>query len=301
MIFQKMLEDLPRRPQFNFFTFPDVNPVSGRSKLRTVAAPNDAMKTLQRRFLKTLRSDENADAQIRFLPYATSSNPGDSPLKNVMLHKQNRFFYLLDFTNAYGKVEAKRLACVLIQLNSFRKIPVEEMTKFLECYFFDKRAGLVPGGPASQDLFNLYAGSLVDLPLAGLVREKEIVYTRYIDDLTFSSSSPIGETTRRAIRDPILKAGFLISHRKCECVDLKKRTLIITGIGLADGGRMFVPRPYVLKIRGLIHHAITKGGVEKERIQGMVGLLKQLLIGQQPNQLEQKVFGEYSRFLRLRT
>jgi RNA-directed DNA polymerase len=295
MIFREMLDGLPDRPRFNFFSFHDVNPVSGRSKQRTVAAPNDAMKILQRRFLKRLRSEENTHVRARLSLYATSSNSGDSPLKNVQSHRRNRFFYLLDFSNAYGSVVPGQLAEILIQFPSFDGIPAEKMEEFLRKYFFDKVHGLVPGGPASQDLFNLYVGSLIDLPIAGVINRKGIEYTRYIDDLTFSSASPISENVWRAIRDQIQQAGFLINHRKCECIDLKKRTAVITGIGLADGGRMFVPRPYVLKLRGLIHRVLTKGDVEKERIQGMMGVLRQLTRDQRPNKLEQKVLNEYNR------
>lgn len=296
MIFREMLADLPQKPSFNFFSFSDVNPVSGRKKQRTVAAPNDAMKILQRRFLKHIRLRENDPRRERLLLYATSSNPGDSPLKNVRQHRRNRFFYLLDFSNAYGSVVVERLVEILIQFPVFDGIPAEKMEEFLQKYFFDKKHhGLVPGGPASQDLFNLYAGSLVDLPIADVIERKKIEYSRYIDDLTFSSTSPISENMRRAIRNPIQQAGFLINHRKCECVDLEKRTVIITGIGLEHGGRMFVPRPYVLKLRGLIHRALTKGDVKKQRIEGMVGGLRQLIQDRHPNKLEQKVLDEYSK------
>lgn len=299
MILEKMLENLPGKPHFKFFSFLDVNPVSGREKQRTVAAPNDAMKVLQRRFLLCLRGAKNENLRTRMLRYATSSNPGDSPLRNILQHRDNRFFYLVDFSNAYGSVVVERLAPVVIQFHPFRSVSTEEMADFLERYFFGKGHGLVQGGPASQDLFNLYAGSVVDMPLANVVRRGGVVYTRYIDDLTFSSAQkPLSEDIRRHIRNPILQAGFLINHRKCECVDLKKRTVVITGIGLADGGRVFIPRPYVLKMRGLMHHALTKGEVAPGRIQGMVALMKQVLGDQKPNGLERRVLKEYEQFLR---
>ena len=301
MILKDLLENLPQRPRFNFFSFADVNPLSGRSKRRVVAAPNEAMKTLQRRFLAHLRSRSNEVARDSLLGHATSSNSGDSPLRNIQYHRHNRFLYLLDFTHAYASVKPEQLAPILIRFYPFCNVPVEEMDTFLKSYFFDKIWGLVPGGPASQDLFNLYAGSLVDLPIAGLLAEKGVVYTRYIDDLTFSSASPIPESVRRGIRHSVVEAGFLINHRKCEHVDLSKRTVVITGIGLDHGGRLFVPRSYLLKIRGLMHRAITKGGVEKGRIEGMVAFFKLLLQDQPPNKLEQRVLSEYRQYLARRT
>lgn len=294
MFLKNMLASLPQEPNFNFFSFPDVNPVSGRTKQRTVAAPNKSMKILQRRFIKYLRSDENKVVRERLLRYTTSSNPGDSPLKNVQQHRHNRYFYLIDFSNAYRSVDVSKLVAILMQLNTFRDVSPEKLHTFLTMYFFDEKWGLVPGGNASQDLFNLYAGALVDIPLGEIAEKHGIVYTRYIDDLTFSSVSPISENMRKSIRNPILQACFLVNHRKCECIDLKKRTALITGIGIADGGRLFVPRPYVRKIRGLIHRACTKGDVDLRRITGMVQTLRQLHHEQGSNALEKKVLKEFS-------
>lgn len=299
MILQEMLDGLPGEPCFNFFSFNDVNPVSGRHKWRAVAAPNDAMKILQRKFLRYIRTHENTRS-LNALRYATSSNPGDSPLRNVAFHRNNRFFYLLDFSNAYGSVKAEGLARVLLRLSLFCDASVEELTRFLERYFFDTKQGLVPGGPASQDLFNLYVGSLIDSFLTEVVEKKGIMYTRYIDDLTFSSASPIPGNVRRNIRNPILQAGFSINHRKCEYVDIRKQTVVITGIGLADGGRMFTPRPYIRKIRGIMHRARTEV-VLSGQVHGMMATVRKLLQTQDrnPNELEKKVLREYEDFKRL--
>jgi len=229
----------------------------------------------------------------RILKYATSSNPGDSPLQNVQKHRRSRYFYLIDFSNAYRSVDVGKLASVLLQLNNFKAITTDQLTTFLATYFFDERWGLVPGGPASQDLFNLYAGALVDLPIGSIVEEQKVVFTRYIDDLTFSSMEPIPDQVRRDVRDPILRTGFQINHRKCERIDNRKTTVIVTGIGIANGGRLFIPRPYVRKLRGLIHRARTKGGVDIRVIAGMMQILHQVAQTQRMNILEQRVFREF--------
>lgn len=293
--FQRITSGLPEVPRFNFFSFDDVNPVSGRNKRRAVAAPNEAMKKLQRKFMQYLRSDENQAERKRLLHYAVSSNPGDSPLRNARQHQRNRYFYLIDFSNAYRNVDVAKLANILAGLKIFRIIPAEEIQGFLQKYFFDERCGLVPGGNASQDLFNLYAGALADIPLDDIVKKLGITYTRYIDDLTFSSPMPIPEGIRKEIRDTLIRAGFKINHRKCECIDLKKRTVIVTGIGIAYGERLFVPRPYARKVRGLIHLARTNRDAKViQRIAGMMQTTHQICgVQKSTNAFERKVFEEY--------
>jgi len=294
-----LLAGLSGVPAFNFYSFLDENPVSGRTKRRTVGAPNDAMRELQLRLLALLKSESHHFARERILQCATGAMPGESSLDNVRAHQHNRYFYLVDFSHAYKSVDAHRLAVVLRErLKIFSAVPVDTLTSFCETYFFDARAGLVPGGNASQDLFNLYAGVLVDEAFCRLIREHRLTYTRYIDDLTFSSAEPISDKVRREIRAIIIGAGFMISHRKCEVVDLKQRAVVITGYGLAEGGRIFVPRHYLKRVRLAIQKARTIGGISMKQISGMMTLPLYLRRFQEPNALERKVFEEFEALRR---
>ena len=100
MNLQVLSYDLGGIPSFKFFRIEDVNPVSGRTKQRRLGAPNKAMQLLQKRLVKVIRSPENHEVCRKLLRYATSSNVGNSPDKNVEPHRGNRYFYLTDFSNA---------------------------------------------------------------------------------------------------------------------------------------------------------------------------------------------------------
>lgn len=290
-----MLADLPGEPAFSHFTKRDVNPVSGRTKYRKLGKPNEAMATLHRRFFSYLRSYRFDGIRTACLAHSSASKRGDRTLKNVEPHRANRFFYLLDFHNAFGNVSPKHLAEMLVALDKDLAGKQEEVETFLRRYFFSPEHGLIQGGNASPDLFNLYAGMLVDVWLEPILKRHGITYTRYTDDLTFSSPSHITSATRRETRKVIEAAGFPLSWRKCEYVDLKKRPVMITGIRLIFGGRVQVPRPFIRKVRAALHAAAKPGSdITLAKIEGLMSPIRSSLPrGQKPNRIEQRVLDEY--------
>lgn len=240
------------------------------------------------RFLRTLDLD---------LSCAQGATPKSSPKKNVIIHRKNRFFYLLDIKNAFPSVDGENLAEIISGLNESLQGKKDEVFAFLKAYCLSDAHGLLVGAPASPDLFNIYAAYLIDAKLSEFSKKHGITYTRYIDDLTFSSRRKIGKRKRKEIRGVIEKAGFAISHRKSAVYDLKKRPIEINGIGLEFGGRIFLPRHYLNKIRGLLHRAIKSGGVSKNRINGFMGVFWSATEKRKLNQKEEKIFKLYREYL----
>ncbi len=284
---------------YRVFPMLDVNPLSGRIKHRYLHDPNAAMRQAHALFMHDLR------AIMRFhrFPHATGARKKASPTRNVMYHCHNRWFYLTDLHNAFPSVDGQRLAQVLCEARSEYKNREQEVYRVLQRFFLAEKGGVATGGPASPDLFNIYAGWLLDRPLGTLAHQREWVYTRYLDDLTFSSrKGPIDQETRREIRRIIAEAGFTVSHRKSEVLDLAKGPITINGIGLELGGRIFIPQAYTRKLRGMLHRAISKGDVPPAKIFGMMGLFRSITGGELTRrgrtQTEWKIIRLYWEWLR---
>ncbi len=292
-----MFLGLQGEPKFHHFIKHDVNSISGRRKFRRLGSPNKAMKALQQRFCKWfLRSVEYAGKQRVWLTHATACRFGNRTLYNVLPHRKNRFFYLLDFHDAFGSVDPKRLAAVLVEMEPDLANKTEELRAFLENNFFAGKDGLVQGGNASGDLFNLYVGCLIDAHLKDILAENAITYTRYLDDLTFSSARHITRETRRKIRSIATQAGFSFSWRKCEYLDLQKRqTVMITGIGLEYGGRIFVPRRFLRKAKAIFHAAAKpESEIPLCMVEGLASPLRNSIPGDQKrNRIESKLLTQY--------
>ena len=296
MHFKNLVEDLSGTPAFRIVPFHDYNPVSGQSKVRMLGKPNGSMRTVHARFIGYLRRT------LGRLPNATCYRRGDSAVKNVWRHHGNRHFYLLDVRNAYGTVDLERLSQLLFNRDMpFWDYRVENAQQFLKRYCgADEQVslpGLVVGAPASPVLFNIYAGILLDESLASLCAKHDITYTRYIDDLTFSSRKKIGLRVRRQIRERIIMAGFTIHDRKARLVDLRKHgSVVVTGVGLNARSELFVPRTYVRLLRGFIHRALTDGTISNAMVEGRMGVFRAITRGRKLNQTESKLVALYQQW-----
>jgi hypothetical protein len=114
--------------------------------------------------------------------------------------------------------------------------------------------------------------------------------------LTFSSKIPIGKRKRRSIREIIKKAGFEVNHRKTKIFDLKKGPIVINGVGLELGGRIFLPRHYLRKIKGTIYKATKEGTISKEKVRGMMGVFWGATNVLQLTNTERKLISQYEAF-----
>lgn len=249
------LRDLGGKPSIDFHW----REINGKNRL--IGNPNEAMRLLHERFKKQimvlLGLMGNDGFGFRVLPSSTAFVKKSNPLKNAEKHTMGRFFYITDIADAYSSVDLRKLAILLVYIEkysiyglefSFKQLTVinseykslvewdpifEPILSFLETYCAGFLGmGLAVGGPISPYLFNLYCEAYVDWKLRALCEKKEITYTRYADDLTFSRKIIIGEDTRREIRKHIEQAGFKINHRKSEVLSIEMGTVFVTKIGL---------------------------------------------------------------------
>lgn len=285
------MNGLPGTPKFTTFSLFDRNPVSRRRKRRRIWRPNPAMVLLHQRFIRYLRG-------LRVdLTYATGAVKNGSPRNNISRHRRNRFFYLTDLENAYQSVQIKKLFEVLCRLDPTINQDKREsrvFNEFLEHLFCSPRIGLYIGAPASPDLFNIYCAVLLDQKLGEFCRKHHLTYTRYLDDLTFSSRRcRIGKKKRKAIRSIIEEAGFMVSHKKSQVLDLIRGSIEICGIGLEFGGRIFLPGHFRRRVRATLHRAFTKHDVPKSQILGLWGIFHDVTSAWRLTRAEEKITKQF--------
>ena len=268
----KIFLETHESPSFEQFTLQDINPVSGNVKTRKISNPNPSMREIHRRIIQAVQ-----DLDL------WNFHSFESPYSNASKHIGSRYFYQTDLKDAYGSVSLEKLVEIIVSLRPEWK--QDDVREILTSYCFEKSGGLIVGAPASPKLFNIYANHKIDRPLLKLwpyMRDDmgQILrkyYTRYIDDLTFSSLDPISGNTRRMIRGVIEEAGFKINHRKSNVLDLVKGPIVITGVGLEwrphRSARLFLPRHYLKRMFGLLHLTL-KGDprVSHSQVEGLMGV-----------------------------
>jgi len=270
-LFASFTYGLTDEPRFGSFVLKDINPLSGTVKQRPIYPPNDAMRVLQRQVVGWLRGIAVP------LPYSTGGQRGNSPLGNVRRHAHNRYFFLTDLKGAFENLLVGRVVQALTQIAPQLAQEAITIEAFLWRYCATPSGGIPTGSPSSTLMFNLTLGALLDENLGKYCNENNIIYTRYIDDLTFSSLALITKAQRREIRRIITSAGLVINEQKTQVLDLAKQPIVINGIGLELGGRTFVPGAYRRRLQGMLRRAIKLGDVPPDEIHGRMGAVQACL------------------------
>jgi RNA-directed DNA polymerase len=290
-------------PNYRTFTIKDKNPLAGTTKTRLISAPNLPMLRINRMFYGFIRLRLKRN-NIKF-PYATAILQGTNPLKNVLRHLRanNRYFYLLDIKDFYLGITGDQIvSCLTDKTFNLDLAPVYELNEFLKKYCLSPSGVLRMGGPASPDLANLVVARLLDEEMAILCKKYNLVYTRYLDDLTFSSKRRFGKEKRKVIRKTIEKSGFEINHRKTVIADTKKQPVTITGIGIRNG-KIFIKRAFLRRMNGLMH--LTNKGQFKDQGKKPINVVRGLMSafwstipyrGRSLNELEKKTIRNYLNF-----
>ncbi len=134
---------------------------------------------------------------------------------------------------------------------------------------------LPQGSPASPVLSNICAMTL-DRRLEGLARRFHLTYTRYADDMTFSSNHNVyhdrGDFMSELNRI-ISECGFTVNLSKTR---LQKRGSRQEVTGLNVGERVNVSRHYVKTLRVMIHHIAINDQPTKHDVNVAKGKLNYL-------------------------
>lgn len=224
---------------------------------------------------------------LRKLPSATGCVLGSNHFKNVAKHLHKRFVYTTDFKDAYPNLDLRRLAVLLVFIFKYDVYRIdynirqfgrnelahyametdplyEQMRSFVGMAFSGLRGkGLAIGGPLSPYLLNLYCEVFLDARIRQYCErledrqqpERQIVYSRYVDDLTWSSDTIISSHRKKELRRMVEEAGFPVNHRKSKVLDKQNGTVFITKVGLEarEGGSVLVfPKKKRARLEGLI-------------------------------------------------
>jgi hypothetical protein len=116
---------------------------------------------------------------------------------------------------------------------------------------------LPQGSPASPALSNI-AARRIDKSLTKIAAEHDFKYTRYADDLTFSTVDRDADAGRlmRQVRYVVEKQGFVVNEAKTRVLR-HGRQQEVTGIVVND--KISIDRKTLRKFRAVLHQAETNG------------------------------------------
>lgn len=208
--------------------------LDGTIKKRTFRNPSILLKAVQKR-IKT-----NIIDKIILPNNIHGGVKKRSNITNAKVHQGNKYIFETDLQEFYPNINMNRVYETFLDLGYSTHFS-HWLTKLTT-----KNNELPQGSPTSTGISNLVFVK-TDIKLNEFCKANSITYTRYVDDLTFSSQQDFGKHINQ-ILEIVIADNFKISHRKT--VYDGKQT--ITGI-----------QPFLNKIDAP-EHLIEKSKIELE-------------------------------------
>lgn len=224
----------------------------GKGKTRIIYAPDERLKFLQRQIAPLL----NQLYRVRNPVHGFV--PGKSIKTNALAHLGKRFVLNIDLKDFFPSITEKRVIGVLESLGIDTR--VAHITARLCC----NKAHLPQGAPTSPVLSNMICFRL-DKDLLAFAKAARCIYTRYADDITFSSHQsmtalfkgpppPSGlfspDLLVPALNNAFVNNGFTLNADKAHYAERHSRR-IVTGLKVNE--LLNVDRRYVRNIRAALY------------------------------------------------
>jgi len=241
---------------------------------RKICSPTPSLKLLQRRLADILQgcieeiNEKNNIGDGRARPDNTSHafKRKRSIITNAKKHRRKKYVFNLDLEDFFGTINFGRVRGFFISNREFSLDPkVATVLAQIICH----ENSLPQGSPCSPVVSNLI-GHILDIRLNKLARKNKCVYTRYADDLTFSTnvnefppgiglpseSDPnkwqVGEDLLREIES----ARFKINKKKTRMQCNKTRQEVT---GLVVNKKINIRSEYRKTVRAMVHRLFTTG------------------------------------------
>ncbi|NGP75628.1 RNA-directed DNA polymerase [Balneolaceae bacterium YR4-1] len=174
---------------------------NGEPEIRVLIPPKGKLKGIQKLINSRIFS------QIDFPPQLHGSIREKSCITNAREHQGNKYFFLTDLRNYFPTINNNLVYEALIKLDFSPE--VASLITRLVTY-----KGCIPqGAPTSPAISNLVFLPY-DSKIIKICKQHELTYTRYIDDLTFSSKNFIPKAVIQNILDVIRHSPFKFHPRK---------------------------------------------------------------------------------------
>lgn len=233
------IELMAHQPHYNIFTIPKK---SGGE--RWIEDPEDRLKDFQQKlnfYLQCCYHFVRTRAAYGFVMFPKKDDSPRTILTNAQQHLGCQYLYNADITDFFHQIKTEDVYKVFTN----KPFHFDEKMADLLSRITTHQGRLPMGAPTSPTLSNFVC---IDLDKALLTLSDWVswTYTRYADDLSFSSQKMITKTEQNKITTLIEDFGFTLNPKKIKLY-APKEDKIITGLYL--GKTVEIPKEYLSKLR----------------------------------------------------
>ena len=248
---------LPKEDQYFEFTIPKKN--GGK---RNIKSPNERLKKLQRHLAKLLNEcfEETFTKSKNKSSLSHGFRKKHSIITNANKHKNKRYVFNVDLLDFSPSINFGRVRGFFIKNNHF-KLETKVATIIAQIACHDNE--LPQGSPCSPIISNLI-GHLLDIRMVNLAKRAKCTYSRYADDLTFSTNKKDFPkkiaimknehdnkwNASETLINEIKKVGFKINEKK---TSLQYKTSRQISTGLVVNEKVNIKKEYYRQARSMCH------------------------------------------------
>lgn len=237
---------------------------------RVIAQPSKELKVYQRKYLELQKLPVH-DAAMAY-------REGLSIKDNANAHKQNRYLLKLDLENFFNSINNHLFWEVWASIMPLPSAMNKQVLEKLLFWCPSKKAGgsliLSIGAPSSPLASNFFLYNF-DCAISELCNQKQIAYTRYADDLTFSTGHKdiLFEIPLLVEKQLTVFFGNSIRvNKKKTKFSSKAHNRHVTGITINNNGKLSLGRDRKRYIKHLAHQ-FSLGKINKENHLHLKGLI----------------------------
>ena len=243
---------------------------------RKLSVPDLTLKRVQRAI---------ADKILAYYPvsrYACAYVPGSKIQKNAGLHIGKEKILKLDIREFFDNILYSKVKDIVFYKEKFSE-PIRILLSML-CYC---REGLPQGAPSSPAITNIILYEF-DEHVGEYCDERNIIYSRYCDDMTFSGNFD-GKKILTFVANELKKSGLFLNYKKTA---LRKKHMRQKVTGLIVNEKLNLPKEYKKEIRqemyyiqkfGLSGHMEHTSIIDREKyinsLKGRIAFILQILPG----------------------
>jgi RNA-directed DNA polymerase len=277
-----ILFKIPKAAKYSTFAIPKKG-----GGARQIDAPIPMLKGLQKRLADLLYEclEELEESQKRRNALSHAFREHHSILTNAKAHVARRYVLNLDLENFFPSLNFGRVRGFFMKNNDFKlAAPVATLLAQIAC-----NNDVLPQGSPCSPIISELLTHFLDIRLVQLAARNKCTYTRYADDITFSTNQKIFPTALAALsgdvwvlgnelKSRIANAGFAINNVKTR-MQLRGSRQSVTG--LTVNRKVNVPQSYYKLARAMTHSFITTGkfkrdGVDEASVHRLEGVLNHI-------------------------
>lgn len=234
---------------------------------------NELSVTIWKCFLEVL---EFKNKKIKKPVLSHAFEKGKSIITNSQMHRNKKYILNIDLKNFFDSFNFGRVRGFFIKDRDFAVSPeIATVIAQIACY----KGKLPQGSPSSPIITNLIT-RILDYRIVKIAKKYRFTYSRYADDMTFSTNRELNSNKLRAtkelenflkeLEELINSSGFEINQKKTRLSNNMQRQEVT---GLVVNKKINVKREYIKNTRAMAFKLYKDGAFEIDKKPGTLNQL----------------------------